>query len=75
MQLGQIPFGKKQKTNMRQSISVEKQLAITLYYLADEGRYRKVTNAFDVSRPTVSKVLWKVCHVIKNELGPEYIDP
>ena len=58
---------------MRQSTTVEKQIAVTLYYLADEGRYRKVANAFGISRSTVSKVVRKVCNVIRNELGPEYI--
>ena len=67
------PLLEKQTTNMRQPLSVEKQLAITLYYLTDEGRYRKVANAFGISRPTVSKVVRKVCHIIKHELGPEYI--
>ena len=67
------PFLEKQTTNMRQSISVEKKIAVTLYYLADEGRYRKVANAFGISRSAVSKVVRKVCHVITNELGPTYI--
>ena len=36
------PFLQKQSTNMRSAIDVEKQVAVTLYYLSDEGRYRKV---------------------------------
>ena len=36
------PFLQKQSTNMRSAIDVEKQVAVTLYYLLDEGRYRKV---------------------------------
>ena len=31
---------------MRDSVTVETQVAITLYYLSDEGRLRKVANAF-----------------------------
>ena len=34
----------KQKTQFRDPISVEKQVACTLYYLADEGRLRKAAN-------------------------------
>ena len=34
----------KQKTQFRDSITVEKQVACTLYYLADEGRLRKAAN-------------------------------
>ncbi|XP_046862569.1 protein ALP1-like [Xenia sp. Carnegie-2017] len=51
------PFLEKKVTNMRVPISVEKQLAITLYYLSDEGRYRKVANAFGVSRSSVSLIV------------------
>ena len=36
------PFLLRQSTNMRSPISVEKQVAVTLYYLSDEGRYLKV---------------------------------
>ena len=46
----------KQSTNMRQVVSVEEQVAMTLYCLADEGRCRKVGNAFGVARTTVSHV-------------------
>ena len=43
------PYIEKQTTRMRQPIPVETQVGITLYYLSDEGRYRKVANAFGVS--------------------------
>ena len=38
------PFLAKQCTNMRIPVSVEKQVAVTLYYLSDEERYRKVAS-------------------------------
>ena len=41
------PFIERQETNMRSPVSVEKQVALTLYYLSDEGRLRKVSNALD----------------------------
>ena len=44
------PCLQKQQTNMCAPISVEKQVAVTLYYLSDEGRYRKVANAFGIPR-------------------------
>ena len=47
------PFLQKQSPNMRSAIDVEKQLAVTLYYLSDEGRYRKVANAFGIGKSTV----------------------
>ena len=38
------PFLQKKSTTMRQAISVEKQVVVTLYYLSDEGRLRKSAN-------------------------------
>ena len=67
------PFLIKQVTRFRKPIEVEKQLAITLYYLADEGRFRKVSNAFGVAKSTVSVIVRRVCEVITTVLGPEYI--
>ena len=37
------PFLQKQSTAMRDALSVETQVAATLYYLADEGRFRKLS--------------------------------
>ena len=44
-------------TIMRTSTDVLKQVAMTLYYLSDEGRMRKTANAFGVSGQTVSKIV------------------
>ena len=54
-------------------MSVETQVATALYYLSDEGRYRKVANAFGVARGTVSLVVRRVCFVIAEVMGPKYI--
>ena len=67
------PLIERKVTNMRTPISVEKQLAITLYYLSDEGRYRKVANAFGISRSSVSLIIRRVCYVLTHDLGPNYI--
>ena len=58
---------------MHEPLSVEKQVAVTLYYLCEEGRYRKVANSFGISHATVSIVVRRVCLVISYELGPKYI--
>ena len=44
------PFVERQTTHIRKSISVETQVAVTLYYLSNKGRLRKVANAFGLSR-------------------------
>ena len=65
------PFITKHSEQMLSPIEVEKQVAIMLYYLADEGRYHKVANAFGISRAAVSLVVRRVCSVIANGLGTE----
>ena len=67
------PFPQRTDTTMRKAIDVETQVAITLYYLADEGRYRKVSNAFGVSRSTVSVSVRRVTRSISEQLGQKYI--
>ena len=67
------PYIEKKCTKMREPISVEKQIALTLYYLSDEGRMRKVANSFGISKPTVSKVVRRVTRAISNELKSKYI--
>ena len=58
---------------MRQPVSVGTQVALTLYYLSDEGRLRKTANSFGLGRSTVSTVIRRVCNAISNHLGPQYI--
>ena len=54
-------------------LSVEKQVAVTLHYLADEGRMRKVANAFGFGKSTLSKVVRRVTMAISRQLGRQYI--
>ena len=67
------PHIEKKTTTMRSPIDVEKQVGITLYYLSDEGRLRKIANAFGVSRSSVSIIVRRVTRVISMYLGPNYI--
>ena len=67
------PFIEKTTTRMREPISVETQVAMTLYYLSDEGRFRKVANAFGVGKSTVSETIRNVCKILLSECGPKYI--
>ena len=54
-------------------LSVEKQLAMTLYYLKDQGSLAMTANSFGVALCTVSVVVRKVCDIIATVLGPQYI--
>ena len=66
------PYLTKQTTKLRKPVSVETQVAVTLYYLADEGRMRKVSNSFGLGKATVSKLIRRVTSVISEKLGPKY---
>lgn len=58
---------------MRTLVSVEKKVALALYYLADEDRLRKTANAFGLSRSAISIIIRKVCRTITIHLGPKYM--
>ena len=66
-------FGtKKEVTNMQAPVKGERQVAATLYYLSDEGRMRKTTNAFGLSRSSMSIIVQKGTHVIAAHLGQSW---
>ncbi|KAM9480709.1 putative nuclease HARBI1 [Clarias gariepinus] len=67
------PYIEGQTTNMKAPITTLKRVALTLYYLSDEGRLRKTANAFGVSRQAVSVVVRQTCKAIAVHLGPKYI--
>lgn len=67
------PFLEGQHTFFREPISVEKKVAVTLYYLAEEGRYRKVANAFGISRASVSIIVRTVTTIIVAQLREMFI--
>jgi len=58
---------------MHSPVEVERQVALTLYYLSDEGRLRKTANSFGLSRPCISVIVRRVTHAISSHLGPRYI--
>ena len=67
------PFIERKTTHMRCPVSVETHVAVVLYYLSDEGRLRKVANAFGISRPSSSIIIRHVSRAITTHLGPLYI--
>lgn len=67
------PYIQRQTTIMRSPVEVERQVAVTLYYFADEGRLRKTANAFGLSRPCVSIIIRRVARAVAVHLGPKYI--
>lgn len=67
------PFLLKKMTNTRKPVSVEKQVAVALNFLADEGRFCQVANALGSTKCTVAMVVRKVCSVISTVMGPRFI--
>mgnify|MGYP002804178431 FL=1 len=68
-----LSYFQKKETHLRKPVRVETQVAVTLYYLSDEGRLRKVANAFGLGRSTVSTIIRQVTHVISSYLGSKFI--
>ena len=68
------PFVTRKTTNMRAPVSVEMQVAVTLYYLSDSGRMRKTANAFGIATCTVSRIVQRVTEAISAKLSHKYIN-
>ena len=63
----------KKETVMRKSISAEKRLAITLYYLATNSDFRTVGHLFGVSKSSVCLIVKEVCATIVDVLLPKHL--
>ena len=61
-------------TRFWKAVSVEEKVALTLYYLSDEGRLRKTANAFGFGKSTVSAIIWRICKVTTVYLTSKYIN-
>ena len=55
------------------ALTVEKKVAVTLYYKQDTGSMRMTANTFGIHQCTVSKMIVQVCSAISEHLSPEYI--
>ncbi|KYM98832.1 Putative nuclease HARBI1, partial [Cyphomyrmex costatus] len=64
---------KMQILKAREPVSVNKQIAITLYKLASCSEYRVVGNIFGVHKSTVKKCFYKVIKAINNIMALIYI--
>ena len=63
------PYTGKETNRFRKPLSVETNVVITLYYIADEERMQKVTNAFGRTKCAVSLVARSVTQTISNLMG------
>uniref|UniRef100_A0AAY4DIJ9 DDE Tnp4 domain-containing protein n=1 Tax=Denticeps clupeoides TaxID=299321 RepID=A0AAY4DIJ9_9TELE len=67
------PYIEGQMTNMRAPVDPIKKVAMTLYYLSNEGRLRETADAFGVSRQSASAFVRQTCKAIATHLGPKYV--
>ena len=68
------PFWVERSTTVRKdSIMLEKRVAITLHYLKDQGSMIMTANLFGIGRCTVGQVVYEICTIITNKLGPQFI--
>ncbi|XP_063152340.1 uncharacterized protein LOC134492110 [Candoia aspera] len=59
----------RQRTIMREAISVEKRVAIAVWWLSNLECYREVAVQFGVGRSTVGEIVLEVCFAIEHQLA------
>lgn len=67
------PILNKKNTVMRRSISVQQQVAITLWCLATPTEYRTIAHLFGVARSTACEIVHNTCLAIVESLMSTYI--
>ena len=67
------PSIKRRSTQLRQPISVEKRIAITLWYLVMPMEYRSIGHLFGVAHCTASVIVHETCTAIVDILFKAYI--
>ena len=59
---------------MRKAISVERRLAVTLWFLATPCEYRTIAHLFGIARSTVCEIVQETCNAIVKVLLNKYIE-
>ena len=68
------PYAKQRSSKVRKDIiTLEKRVALTLYYLKDQGSMKMTANTFGIARCTVGQIVYEICGIISKKLGPEFI--
>ncbi|XP_060616399.2 putative nuclease HARBI1 isoform X2 [Anolis sagrei] len=67
------PKLERQRTIMREAITVEKRVAIAVWYLSNRERYREAAIQFGIGRTTVGEIVLEVCFAIELLLVPHMI--
>ena len=67
------PYIERSNTRLRDAVSLEKRVAITLWTLASPVEYRTVSHLFGVGRSTVCEIFNETCEAIVEHLLHQYI--
>ena len=67
------PFIQKKTTILRDPISVEQRVAVTLWKLTTNVEYRTISNLFGIGLSTVGSIVIETCQVISNHLLQKYV--
>ena len=68
------PFAREESYAVRSdTLSLEKKVAMTLYFLKDQGSLRLTANAFGCAKSTLSLVIHEICNILTNNVGPQFI--
>ena len=67
------PYVERECTVLREPISVEKRVAVTIWKLATNVEYRTLSNLFGLGRSTVCTVFIETCKVIADKLFAKYV--
>ena len=68
------PYAKERSSRVRQDvISLEKRVAIALYYPEDQGSMEITSNTFGIAPCTVRQVIQEKCGILTKDIVPEFI--
>ena len=67
------PYIERQTTHLREAVSVEQRVAVTIWKLATNCEYRTLSNLFGLGISTVSSIVTETCQVIAEKLLDKYV--
>lgn len=67
------PYIEHETTCLREPISVEKRVAVTVWKLATNVEYRTLSNLFGIGRSTVASIIAETCRAVSEKLMKRFV--
>lgn len=67
------PYIQRERTRLREPVSVEQRVALTIWKLATNVEYRTISNLFGVGISTYSTIVVETCQVLADKLFKKYV--